>query len=632
MFARRRYSILAAVVALVLTILFLNAYNGSGKYTSSWPPFFADSSSTRPTLPQSETSYFPPPNEESLDVFPSPPSTPFFPPLRSPWRNVTIRHPVSDLISLPSGHPKQLPRIQHQFQPEAAAERTIRLGRKAAIKKAFARCYTSYRTSAWMKDELTPISGKGRNAFGGWSATLVDSLDTLFLMGMHVEFAEAVDSASRIDFSESTDDIVNMFETTIRFLGGFLGAYDLTGDETLIRKAVEVGEMLLLAFDTPNHMPVARWSFTIAANGQDEEQEASPVTSAAEIGSYTLEFIRLSQITGDPRWYDAVARISNTFASQQHATNLPGMWPMTVNARDLNFTADSWFTLGAMSDSLYEYFPKAFALLGGLEPVYETLYQGSMATSIRHLFFRPMTPDGQDVLISGNMRADLHPPQHTLEPQGQHLGCFAGGMLALGGRLFDMPEHVSVGRRLTDGCIWAYNASKWGVMPETFFLVPCDSANGTAACPWDQKKWEAAVLERYNGEKEGRDARSVIANKRLAPGFTDIADGRYILRPEAIESVFILYRITGDKALQDAAWRMWTSISNLTETKYANAAVADVTADKPRLDDRMESFWLAETLKYFYLIFSEPELVSLDEFVLNTEAHPFRRPKKRMLD
>lgn len=39
-----------------------------------------------------------------------------------------------------------------------------------------------------------------------------------------------------------------------------------------------------------------------------------------------------------------------------------------------------------------------------------------------------------------------------------------------------------------------------------------------------------------------------------------------------------------------------------------------------------KSFWLSETLKYFYLIFSPPDLISLDEFVLNTEAHPFRRP------
>lgn len=66
----------------------------------------------------------------------------------------------------------------------------------------------------------------------------------------------------------------------------------------------------------------------------------------------------------------------------------------------------------------------------------------------------------------------------------------------------------------------------------------------------------------------------------------------------------------------------------MTETEFANAAIGDVTvAGQPQLSDRVESFWMAETLKYFYLIFSEPGFISLDDYILNTEAHPFRRPK-----
>lgn len=87
-------------------------------------------------------------------------------------------------------------------------------------------------------------------------------------------------------------------------------------------------------------------------------------------------------------------------------------------------------------------------------------------------------------------------------------------------------------------------------------------------------------------------------------------------RPEAIESVFILYRITGDQRLQDAAWRMFTSIENMTRTDIAHASIQDVRFTDSAKLDKMESFWLAETLKYFYLIFSEPGLVSLDEYVL----------------
>jgi mannosyl-oligosaccharide alpha-1,2-mannosidase len=97
-------------------------------------------------------------------------------------------------------------------------------------------------------------------------------------------------------------------------------------------------------------------------------------------------------------------------------------------------------------------------------------------------------------------------------------------------------------------------------------------------------------------------------------------------RPEAIESMFILYRITGDTGLQDKAWEMFLAISNHTRTAIAHAALDDVTVLDPPKTDRMESFWLGETLKYFYLIFSDPGLISLDKYVLNTEAHPFRRP------
>ncbi len=89
--------------------------------------------------------------------------------------------------------------------------------------------------------------------------------------------------------------------------------------------------------------------------------------------------------------------------------------------------------------------------------------------------------------------------------------------------------------------------------------------------------------------------------------------------PEAIESIFVLYRITGDPSLADSAWRMFESIDNATRTDIAHSAIADVTLPDDHASQKLEqceSFWFSETLKYFYLIFSEPELVSLDEFVL----------------
>jgi mannosyl-oligosaccharide alpha-1,2-mannosidase len=97
-------------------------------------------------------------------------------------------------------------------------------------------------------------------------------------------------------------------------------------------------------------------------------------------------------------------------------------------------------------------------------------------------------------------------------------------------------------------------------------------------------------------------------------------------RPEAIESIWYMYRITGDPIWQDKGWRMFEAIIKWTRTEVGHSAIDDVAFGDPTKVDSMESFWLAETLKYLYLLFEEPDVISLDEWVLNTEAHPFRRP------
>jgi mannosyl-oligosaccharide alpha-1,2-mannosidase len=70
---------------------------------------------------------------------------------------------------------------------------------------------------------------------------------------------------------------------------------------------------------------------------------------------------------------------------------------------------------------------------------------------------------------------------------------------------------------------------------------------------------------------------------------------------------------------------MFNNIITKTKTDIGHAALEDCTVLNPVKKDSMESFWMAETLKYFYLIFAEPDLISLDDYVLNTEAHPLKR-------
>ena len=535
----------------------------------------------------------------------------------------SLRYPIIWMTRLPSGDRVEIPRIQHKFSIESVEAKTTREERLTAVKSSFEHSWEGYKTYAWMRDELAPVTGKYVTTFGGWAATLVDTLDTLWLMGMEKEFARAVKAMSQIDFATTESDELNVFETTIRYLGGLLGAYDLSNQTypILLEKATEIGDLLCRAFDTPNHMPVTRFHWKAVIKG--EELQAGENTLIAEIGSLTLEFTRLSQLTGDLKYYDFIERVMSELYKAQSKTHLPGLWPVIVNAKQLKFDHDG-FTLGGMADSLYEYLPKQHILLGGLTEQYKEMYELAMVTIKNYIFFRPMTPDNADILVSGSADV-LKDTTVRIDPRGQHLGCFTGGMVGIGAKIFARPEDMPIARKLVDGCIWAYDSLVTGIMPEVFHMVRCEDPS---ACEWDENRWheEIASLNRKDEQIPSMDqVAQIIKDKRLPPGFSDISDRRYILRPEAIESIFILYRITGDITLQDAAWRMFQAIEKHTRTSIANSAISDVTVLDPPKDNRMESFWLAETLKYFYLIFSEPNVLSLDEYVLNTEAHPLRR-------
>ncbi|KAI9735867.1 MAG: hypothetical protein M1834_001332 [Cirrosporium novae-zelandiae] len=794
--------------------------------------------------------------------------------------------PSESVIPIPSGKVKKIPKIQYNFKDESSNSKIDRQRRLAAVEEAFDHAWSGYKELAWLHDELRPVSGDFRDPFCGWAATLVDTLDTLWIMGKKSEFEEAVNAVEKIDFTTSPRKDIPLFETVIRYLGGLLAAYDISGQRyrALLDKAIELGEILMGAFDTPNRMPVTyyRWMPTFMS----QPHRASTRVVLAEIGSLSMEFTRLAQLTRDAKYYDAIARITNEFEIWQNNTKLAGMWPVSVDASgckklsqqsttsvehallngpqsqledsihwqskqmggnsdsssaksskeesddddttpwtdtvkkdsslegsstgasikkgriqgwgdsaaseqgtsqsssldkrqltDLSVSDESQsqetstngtspdarsakapkspgepkisserfksadlplsseicepqglgsppkttldeFTLGGMSDSVYEYLPKEYLLLGGVNDQYRTMYEYSMETVRKYLIFRAMIPnEDRKVLFSGSIKTDGD-HRLKLKPEGQHLTCFAGGMFALGAKIFGLAEDMDIAKGLTDGCVWAYEATTTGIMPEGFIAVPCEDQ---AKCPWNETKWheildpwrqlredEAAALQQklleahqeddeddesaaqtlpqapppraklaepdrnqldsnikkrqvgddvYNrgydlpstgspaaapvvekdgdGQRSGRKTNPIkpaftpkpiptheqfvqakIEEERLPPGFVNIWSPKYILRPEAIESVFILYRTTGDEYWREKGWQMFTAIQNYTRTEFGNSAIKDVTSQAPIFKDEMESFWLAETLKYFYLLFSDPSVMSLDDYVL----------------
>jgi mannosyl-oligosaccharide alpha-1,2-mannosidase len=275
-----------------------------------------------------------------------------------------------------------------------------------------------------------------------------------------------------------------------------------------------------------------------------------------------LEFTRLSQLSGDAKYYDAADRVTRFLERIQYETKLPGMWPKTLDFKTEKAPGNR-FSLGAQADVLYEYLPKMHQLLGGLDDTYEKLYKGAAKPIMDNLLFRPVLPNEDDILFAGDFI--IHHRGTELVPESQHISCFAGGMFGLGGKLFGEQSHINTGERLARGCGWAFEQFPTGVMPEIFGLLPCDR---NEECSWDEDRWQ----------RQG--------DKSLSRGWIHARDPRYLLRPDAIESIFIMYRLTGKESWRQLAWEMFEGIIWSTETEFAHSAISDVKAkgDTEKID------------------------------------------------
>jgi mannosyl-oligosaccharide alpha-1,2-mannosidase len=154
------------------------------------------------------------------------------------------------------------------------------------------------------------------------------------------------------------------------------------------------------------------------------------------------------------------------------------------------------------------------------------MYKKSLVAMKRNIFFRPMVPNNEDILFAGSVDSDGHTPvdKLTTQPRAQHLGCFAGGMVALAAKVFESPADLETARKLVEGCLWGYEHLPLGIMPEIMQTVGCDK---TESCTWDEARWKAAVDISYEGPESVEEK---ISRNHLPPGVTKVDDARYILR------------------------------------------------------------------------------------------------------
>lgn len=451
----------------------------------------------------------------------------------------------------------------------------------------------------------------------------------------------------------------------------------------------------------------------------------------AELGSLSVEFTRLAQITKEARYYDAIARITNEFEIWQNDTRMPGLWPLKVDAsgckkpeqapqtkydhptrkgptnskpllipddkaavaetpslvdggparkvkaeEDLQsksegglvnavdevrkagpkspgesnsalspeapgsraggakhpdnelhdsaprssaasalvkrevstdpvskpaecepqglasppYTSSEEFGIGGQADSTYEYLPKEYMLLGGLEEKYRVMYEMAAESTIKNLVFRPMIPDEKrHILHAGLAKVAqtkyLADDKVDLKPEGTHLTCFAGAMFAIGAKIFDRKEDMDIAWKLTDGCVWAYEATNTGIMPESYLAIPCPDIDN---CPWNETLWHEKLDPFGDLREKNRLSRqqAVLSSekKKFIEGSVEEGDKvsqTEVTKASAVPGV-VSSQMEGSNDKNDAAGLAASAVSNMKTDTAAKpkAAVLEEETDE----------------------------------------------------
>lgn len=466
-------------------------------------------------------------------------------------------------------------RREHGGLPEADELTTEE--KQRYIKEEFLFSWKGYTKYSWGSDENSPITNIPRNTRNGWGATIVDGLDSLYIMGFEKEFNEAKEFVSKINWASSKEP-VQLFETVIRYLGGFLSAYDLSQDAVFLNKAIELTNLLLPAFDTPTGIPYQFMNFT---SGMPIK---SPIACLAEIGSVQIEFTRLSELTGDWKYHQIGQRVYDSYVNMN---NMNGIYPHLINVNNGSPVGEH-YTWGGMADSFYEYLIKQLVVSNGKdEKKFKMVREIIRGLENKLVVDSSVDPDSSFLVeINGNS------PTYRMD----ELACFAPATLILAARTFpDDFEHIEhIAKRLLNGCFSAWDSTATGLAPEVF--------------TWNTKN--------YFYEQ--------------TPPVTPVIKS-YILRPETLESLYYFYVYTHDTIYQNMAWDIFNSLYTYCRANSGYTGLYNVEDTENSQDDREESFFFAETLKYLYLIFDDPKQprFPFNQWVFNTEAHPLKINKEK---
>lgn len=426
------------------------------------------------------------------------------------------------------------------------------------VREMFYHAFDGYMEHAFPLDELRPLSCEGEDSLGGYALTLVDSLDTLALLGDRERFTTSVEWIGK-NLQFDINKTVSVFETTIRVLGGLLSAHLIASDyatgmkipsydNQLLNLAEDLARRLLPAFDTPTGIPFGSVNLL---HGVDEHE--SKITSTAGGGTLTLEFGVLSRLTNDPIFEQVTKKAVLGIWARRSKLNLVGA--------HINVFTGEWTQkdagIGTSIDSFYEYLLKAYLLFGDEEYLY--IFQESYQAAMHYLFNDPWY-----VEVNMDSAAIVWPLFNSLQ-------AFWPGLQVLAGDI-----DPAVRTHAAFFSVW----KRYGFTPEGFNL---------------------ATLTIQQGQKS------------------------YPLRPELIESTYLLYKATRNPRYLDTGRDMVASLQYGTRCPCGYCHISDVEFHKK--EDHMESFFLAETVKYLWLLFDlavgPDNLVENGpyKYIFSTEGH-----------
>ncbi|KAH9603328.1 hypothetical protein KSS87_012079 [Heliosperma pusillum] len=501
------------------------------------------------------------------------------------------------------------------------------------VQEMFYHAFNGYMHHAFPRDELKPLSCDGEDSLGGYALTLVDSLDTLALLGDKERFTSSIEwigANLRFDINKT----VSVFETTIRVLGGLLSAHFLASDyatgmripsydNQLLRLSEDLAYRMLPAFDTPTGIPFGSVNLLY---GVDENE--SKITSTAGGGTLTLEFGILSRLTKNPVFEQVTKNAVRGLWAYRSKLNLVGA--------HINVFTGEWTQkdagIGTSIDSFYEYLLKAFLLFGDEE--YLFMFQEAYRAAMHYLFSDPWY-----VEVNMDSAAIVWPLFNSLQ-------AFWPGLQVLAG---DIDPAIRTHAAFYG--VWR----RYGFTPEGFNLATLSVQHGQKSYPlrpelaestyWLYKATRDPRSNTRQGKtldtpKDGRgkasgDKQFKFKDKTSSSASINIFGGLLLgfdfmfLGFDSTVPVSIFHLVHQAhrpyKRYLDVGRDIVTSLQYGARCPCGYCHITDVENHKQ--EDHMESFFLAETVKYLWLLFDlavgPDNLVENGpyKYIFSTEGH-----------